>query len=403
MEKARSKKIVMAITVLLFLAMFIGNYGQYQLAAIPGVIYQAFHLTDVQFSSIMTAPMVPTIFLSILMGIIADKFGLNKLISVCFVASSAGFVIRCFAADYMAMFIAMALSGLGCAVLNSNMSKIVAAIYPIEKVGRVIGILMAGSTGAMAVAYATTSLIPSLKLVFGIGAVISVAVTACWLLFAREKYFTDQNGPEMEQIPLKESILASLKSKYIWVTGLALMLMLGGSMITTNFQVIVLTTLKGYSETYAGSFGTVLMIGVILGSAFMPSFVLGNKKTPLLLLAAGLLAAAGMAVIPLAPPALIYIGSFVNGFLRSGIIAVMMALPVMFPEIGPKYAGTAGGLAVTMELIGAVIIPTYIIVPLGNGNLVAYFMLGALCVVISAILCALAAKGVAKQQPQDRI
>ena len=46
----------------------------------------------------------------------------------------------------------------------------------------------------------------------------------------------------------------------------------------------------------------------------------------------------------------------------------MMSLPVMFPEIGPKYAGTAGGLAVTLELLGAVIIPTYIIVPLGGGN-----------------------------------
>lgn len=379
MKKSKSKGIIMLITVLAFFGLFIGNYGQYQLSAVPESIYQAFNLTDAQFSSIMTAPMVPTIFLSIIMGVIADKFGLNKLISVCFVASTAGFVLRCFASNYGMMFVAMALTGLGCAVLTSNMAKIVASIYPIEKVGKVVGILMAGSTGAMAVAYATTSFIPTLELVFWIAAIGSILVTAGWLIFVRESYFTDENAPDAETIPLKESILASLKSKNIWMTGLALMLMLGGSMITTNFQVTALTTLKGYTEAYAGTFGTALMIGAILGSIFIPPFILNSKKPPLLLFGAGVLAALGMAAIPLTSAALIYVGSFVNGCLRSGIIAVMMALPVMFPEIGPKYAGTAGGLAVTMELIGAVVIPTYIIVPLGNGNLVAYFLRGALC------------------------
>lgn len=396
MGKPKNKMIVMLITVLLFFAMFIGNYGQYQLSAIPGVIYQTFHLTDIPFSSVMTAPMVPTIFLSIIMGIIADKCGLNKLISVCFIASSAGFILRCTATNYTMIFIAMALTGLGCAVLNSNMAKIVASLYPIEQVGRVIGILMAGSTGAMAVAYATTSLIPSIEMVFWIAAIASIVVTAGWLLLARETYFTDENAPAEESIPLKESILASLKSKNIWLTGFSLMLMLGGSMITTNFQITALTTLKGYSETYAGSFGTALMIGAILGSIFLPPVILGSKKAPLLLLLSGLSAALSMIAIPLGSAILIYIGSFANGFLRSGIISVMMTLPVMFPEIGPRYAGTAGGLAVTMELIGAVVIPTYIIVPLGSGNLIAYFMLGALCTAVSAVLCSTASRVLTK-------
>lgn len=399
MDRSKNKTIVMVLTVLLFGAMFIGNYGQYQLSAIPGTIYQTFGLTDIQFSSIMTAPMVPTIFLSIVMGIIADKSGLNRLISVCFLASSAGFILRCAATDHSMLFAAMALTGLGCAVLNSNMSKIVASLYPIEKVGRVIGILMAGSTGAMAVAYATTSLIPTVQMVFWIGAVVSVVVTVGWLLFARERYFAGgEEAQAQETIPLKESILASLKSKNIWLAGLSLMLMLGGSMIVTNFQVTALTTLKGYSEVYAGSFGTALMIGAILGSISVPPVVLGSKRAPVLLLISGLVAALGMVAIPLGSAALIYIGSFVNGFLRSGIIAVMMALPVMFPEIGPRYAGTAGGLIVTLELIGAVVIPTYIIVPLGGGNLVMYFVLGALCIAVSAVLCAMAARVLTKEQ-----
>ena len=67
------------------------------------------------------------------------------------------------------------------------------------------------------------------------------------------------------------------------------------------------------------------MIGAILGSIFMPPFVLGSKRTAVFLLGAGLLAALGMSVIPVGTAALIYAGSFINGFLRSGVIAVMMA------------------------------------------------------------------------------
>ena len=47
---------------------------------------------------------------------------------------------------------------------------------------------------------------------------------------------------------------------------------------------------------------------------------------------------------------------------------------------------------VTLELLGAVIIPTYIIVPLGGGSIANYFYLGCGCIVIASILCFLMAR-----------
>ena len=85
--------------------------------------------------------------------------------------------------------------------------------------------------------------------------------------------------------------------------------------------------------------------------------------------------------------------SFLNGVLRSGIIAVMMSLPVYVPgDRSRNTRGTAGGLAVTLELLGAVIIPTYIIVPLGGGSVANYFYLGCGCMVIAGIVCFVMAK-----------
>lgn len=381
------KNMILFITILAFLGMFIGNYGNYQLSAIPGSIYEAYNLTDVQFSSIMTAPMFPSIFLSIVIGILVDRYGISKMVGICYVIAAVGFVMRVFVTDYSGMFLAMALTGVGCMILNSNLAKIVSALYPMEKVGTVVGVLMAGSTASMAVAYATTAFFPSLQIAFWTAAAVSLVIALLWLLFVREKHFQKEQMPAAQTVPVKEALVSCLKSRNIWMVGISLLFLLGGATVISNFQVTALTTLKGYSEAFAGTFGTVLMIGAIIGSIFIPVLVgKYRQQTPILLLVFGLIAAVctvGMIVLPTVG---IYIACFLNGALRSGIIAVMMSLPVMFKEIGPKYAGTAGGLAVTLELLGAVIIPTYIIVPLGQGDVFTYFCMGAFCIAVASVL-----------------
>ncbi|HIU76482.1 MAG TPA: MFS transporter [Candidatus Pelethocola excrementipullorum] len=387
------KKMILFITILAFFGMFIGNYGNYQLTAVPGSVYQAYNLTDSQFSSIMTAPMFPSIFLSIIIGILVDRFGISKMVSICYLIGSAGFIMRIFATDYKTMFLSMALTGAGCMILNSNLAKIVSSLYPMEKVGNVVGILMAGSTASMAVAYATTAMFPSLQVAFWTAAIASMIVSLLWLLFVREKHFTEEDAPVMETVPVKQALISCFKSKNIWLMGVSLLFLLGGATVISNFQVTALTSLKGYSEAFAGTFGTVLMIGAILGSILIPVLVgKYRKQAPMILLICGLVTALSTVGIIALPAAGIYVACFLNGALRSGIIAVMMSLPVMFEEIGPKYAGTAGGLAVTLELLGAVIIPTYIIVPLGSGSISAYFYLGAASIVIASLLCFLVAK-----------
>lgn len=387
----KTRNIIFFITVLLFFGMFIGNYGNYQLSAVPSDIYAAYSLTDMQFSSIMTAPMIPSIFLSIIVGILVDRYGITKLTGLCLAVSAAGFIVRVFASNYITMFIAMALTGVGCMIINANIAKIASSLYPMEKVGTVVGVLMAGSTASMAVAYATTALFPSLELAFWVTAAASIILMLLWILFVREKHFIYAAKDE-SAVPVKEALSASLKSKNIWLVGIALFLIIGGSMIISNFQVAAFSALKGYSETLAGTFGTVLMVGAIIGAIVFPVIMSKAKKAaPVILLIAGLAAALFEGIMLILPMAGVYIASFLNGALRSGVLSVSLSFPVLFPEIGPKYAGTAGGLAVTIELIGVVVLPTYIIVPLGNGYM-SYFIIGAVCVALGSICIFIAAK-----------
>ena len=384
----KHSKLVFLMTALLFAAQFIGNYGDFQLAAIPARIYAAFHLTDMQFSSLLTAPMLPSIFLSIVIGLLVDRFGIPKIVGIWMILAAAGFILRLFAGSYAVMLAAMALSGCGCMIVNANIAKLASALYPMDKVSRVVGILMAGSNAATAVAFATTSMIPSLRTIFLIPAVGSVAAAALWLIFAKEELFTRNAPAEPEQTNVAASLKLCFRSRSLWLAGLTLFLILGSSMVLTNFHVTALTTLKGYSEALAGSFNSVLMLGAILGSVFLPIFVTKKpEQAPAVVFVMLLISAVtayGMIALPAAG---IYICSFINGALRSGVIAVLMMTPVLLREIGPKNAGTAGGFIITLQLIGNVVVPTYIIVPLGGGNLMTYFILAAVCMLLAAVVC----------------
>jgi NNP family nitrate/nitrite transporter-like MFS transporter len=385
----KRKSLVFLITALLFAAQFIGNYGDYQVAAIPSSIYAAFHLTDMQFSSLITAPMLPCIFLSILIGLMVDRFGIPKIVGVFMVLAALGFLLRHFAGNYPVMLIAMALGGCGCMVVNSNIAKLAASLYPMDKVGTVVGILMAGSNAASALAFATTSMLPSLQLVLLIPTVASVIVFVLWAMFARESVFTQNQTPaDAEKTPVLDSLKLCFKSRSLWLAGLTLFLILGGTMVLTNFHVSALTTLRGWSETLAGSFSSVSMVGAIFGSIFLPIFVTKKPEKAPLLIFIMLLVCAAAAYGMLALPAWgIYVCSFINGALRSGVIAVLMMTPVLLKEIGPKNAGTAGGFIITLQLIGNVVVPTYIVVPLGGGNLTAYFVLATVCMLLAAVVC----------------
>jgi NNP family nitrate/nitrite transporter-like MFS transporter len=63
-----------------------------------------------------------------------------------------------------------------------------------------------------------------------------------------------------------------------------------------------------------------------------------------------------------------------------------MSLPVQLDEIGPVYAGTAGGFLATIQLIGAVVVPTYVITPIAGANMNLFFILSGGCMIITMLL-----------------
>jgi nitrate/nitrite transporter NarK len=86
---------------------------------------------------------------------------------------------------------------------------------------------------------------------------------------------------------------------------------------------------------------------------------LGSRKK--LLIAATLMAAAGIGLLSIVEGAIIWIAVLMAGAVRDGYMAVFMTTATELDGVGAEYAGTAIGLAMTLSRIGGLIAP-----PLGN-------------------------------------
>ena len=66
-----------------------------------------------------------------------------------------------------------------------------------------------------------------------------------------------------------------------------------------------------------------------------------------------------------------------TGIAIGGNIPLAMGDIINFKGIGPEYVGTASGLVATIQLIGAVVLPSYVLIPIASGNLNTLFILAA--------------------------
>ena len=380
MKKQNGIGYAWVILLVVCLANFTPSFAQYQMSPIAGELMERFSLNKSQFASIFSAPMIPSIFLSLASGLLVDKFGAKKVIAIGLIIASIGISGRLFATSYETLLIPMILAGFSATFLNANGAKILGSWFPAEKVSMVMGISLASSTIGMTVGLSTTALFPGIKTAFMAASMLSVIMLIVWLFFMKEsKGVKEQN----ETIPMKECISRVVKNKFIWIIALCLMFTMGCNVTMSTFLPAVLNA-KGVDVSLAGAMSALVTVGNLCGSIFAPMIAVKFKNNRVFIFSLGLCAAVFTILAGRIPVGLgLTLCLFIVGVSIGGLIPSLLSLPIMLPEIGPKYAGTAGGVIGTIELLGAVVIPTYIIAPLAKSN-EWLFLLAGLC---SAFVC----------------
>ena len=121
-------------------------FEKYQLGAVASQVYERLNLTDSQFPGIMTASMIPSVFLSIVSGVLVDRLDIKRVLGICFGVMALGYLLRPFAGSIPVMYAAMVLGG----------------------------------TFVMAAAYLTAFLFPNLDVAFWVVAILAAAGILAW-------------------------------------------------------------------------------------------------------------------------------------------------------------------------------------------------------------------------------
>ncbi len=400
-SKQQSLSYKWIILAIMWSTTFIAVYAQFQVSALAYKIIPELNLSQGNFAMVLLSPMLPAVLFSIAAGALADRFGVKRVVAVGFIYSIMGTYFRYLATDFMSFFILMFLSGFSVALLNANVSKLLGAWFPRKQISTAMGIYFSSAGFGMGGALATSTLFSTAKSAYTTAGLIMLGVFILWMVFVKGK---PDGAPELPAKPVLKYIGVAARSKNIWLAGIALMFFMGANMAFLGFLPNALTQVRGIDPTQAGIMAAMVTLGTILGNIIGPNLAdrIGRIKpflSPVAFLGAILMFASWMA-----PGISVWILLILLGICLGVSIPLLMAFPMLLPEIGPVYAGSAGGLMATLQLIGAFFIPSIIIAPLGGNNYTIIFGISSIFLlllgVVTLFLPELGAKARNEQNPK---
>lgn len=389
MSKDNRKWIVFAVLCLAYMP---GSYAQYQLSVFAPELITAYGLSTSQFASIFTSPMIVAIFLSFAGGIISDKFGPKRVTSIAFVFALAGLVGRIFADSYFLLFLCMALTGFSQMFVNTNASKITGSWFKPAQVGLLMGIFAFCGQLPGAFATATTAILfDSMQPAFITAAVFGAVIFVLWLLFIKDRpddaVKQEQDHPAGESVSVRESLRVVLTNKGVWMISVCIMMVLGTNVTISTFLPTALQSMYGIDLTVCGGIASMITLGNCIGSIAGPLVFSRVKRMRVFVPGTALLSFIFVMFcwrFPFVP--VLYILTLLAGILLGSAMPVFFSAPILLDGIGVRYAGSAAGVIATLQLLGAVLIPTYILTPIAGDNYSLLFSLASVCMVVMFIV-----------------
>lgn len=370
----------------------VSNYIQFQVSTLAVQIMPSLHISPAQLQSLGMAPMLIAVFLSIPAGSLADKFGPKKIVSIGLIISIIGSFGRLIATNFASMMIMLLLFGVYMALLNANTLKLFGTWFK-QDTNIAMGVFFASASVGIILTRITSPMYPSLKSAYTVSSFILLLLAVSWMLFVKDT----PKGEEVPQSQIQqgksestiEFFKAAARSKKTWIVAISVGIGMGAS---EAFSTIMPTAFaaRGMSSVAGNSVAAIATVGSLCGSLFGPAIIGKAKKAKPLMIMATLLAGFLMAItwfIPLGAP--LTIGLVVGGLLGATTGPLMQALPITFPEIGPKYAGSAGGLIGTVSLLFSYCVPVIISMIAGRNYMLTFIIQGIVMMLTSIFMAIL--------------
>lgn len=336
------------------LVIFVADYMQYQLAALAYVIMPDLNIDVAQFSALLLGPILAGVFASIPGGSLADRFGSKGVVTVAIVISLLGAFGRLIASDFVTMLVMMVVIGVAPAVLQAASIKFYGSWFE-DKMDFAMGVYFAAACAGIALGLATSTLFPSVQMAYLFSSIAFAVVLVLWVVLFR-------NVPKGTPLPPAEPVLkyfgVAARSRGVWLIAIAAGL---GMATATNYSGILpqaLIDMRDVDPMMAGNMAALLSIMSIAGSILGPIWSNRSGKTKLVVILISVIGGVVMIANWYTPIGVAFwILLLVNGIFSAASGPIINAMPFQLPEIGIKYAASAGGLVGSISLIISYFLP----------------------------------------------
>jgi NNP family nitrate/nitrite transporter-like MFS transporter len=390
MDKKKNGGAVLVSFIVLCLCLMVPNYAQYQVSPLGTIVIEQYGMSLPQLSTLFSAPMIPAIFFSLIGGLLIDKLGAKSVIGAGLILTVVGCLWRVVCGSFTPLFAATLLTGFSACFINAGSGKIIGSLYGPENVPAKMGVLMAASTGAMTIANFTTAYFPTVTSAFTASAIFACAATLLWFLFVKTPKITQPVGQNSDKGPgMAECLKVAIKNSGVWCVSFSMFSIMAANVVIGSFLPTALGA-RGISATTAGTMAAFYTIGNFLGCFVAPACIKVMHSQKKVLILFSILAAVGVAFSWSVPnTVMLAIALLLTGTFLGGMIPTLMSLPVQFSSIGPVYAGTAGGVIGTIQLLGAVLVPSYVLAPIAGDDFVLLFIMSGACMLIAGFFSAI--------------
>jgi sugar phosphate permease len=321
-------------------------------------------LSAVSIGTIWGMDPLAGIFVGLPAGLLADRFGVKRTLTVICILGGIFSALRGFSINFVSMAATMFLFGLMAAMTPSIVPKITSLWFDRKQLGFTNALLnISWAIGAMTATMTSATLLsPWLggwrNVLFLLGAP-GLLVGVLW-------WFTGRDSPKKEvlaaasQVTFSQAISKVVRVKEVWIIGLICLTLWGANMGFLGYLPLYLRNL-GWTPATADGVVTVYSGATTLG--LIPMVLLSNRLNAhkSMFFVAMVVTIINMALIPVLGGAALWALLFICTFIRSVASPLSNVLILEIEEIGSTYGGTAIGLVTSIGMVGGFIAP-----PLGN-------------------------------------
>lgn len=296
------------------------------------------------------------------LGAALDRIGVARGLMLSAGIMALSLSLRGVATGEMALFLGVAVFGLGGPLVSIGAPKLIALWFSGASRGMAMGVYMTGPAvgGIVALSSANSVLVPltgSWRGAMFLLAAFVIASGVIWWIISRHAEARARDG-RAGGMSKGKSLSAFAEIARLRTVQIVLLMSIGIFMINhgLNNWLPEILRAKGMSAVDAGYWASIPTIVGILGALTIPRFATPPRRVPIMF-ALFLMAGAATLLLHLSPGIGLVSGLMMQGIARSSMMTVAILLLMEAPGVPPERAGMAGGMFFTVAEIGGVLGP----------------------------------------------